>query len=124
MTIKLTSSPSRNSSITTRAGALPPELIIPIIVDSGVRFFKRHRHHDAFPGGQPISLDHNGRALLVHIAMSLVCGSKGCIGGGRNAMALHESLGKILGCFQSRGLLRGTENFQASGAENIHDALR
>ena len=86
-------------------------------------FFKRHRHHNAFAGGQAVSLDHNGRALLVHIAMSLVCGSKGCIRGGGNAVTLHERLGKILGCFQSRRLPRGTENLQAGGAESIHYAL-
>ena len=55
--------------------------------------------------------------------MCFLGGTKTGIRGGRNAVALHECLGKILGGFQLSGLPRRAKDFQAVGAKCVHDAV-
>ena len=74
---------------------------------------QRHRDHYAFSCRQAISLDDDGRAFLVHVTMGFVSGIESSIGGGGNAVALHESLGKILGGFQLRSLPGRDRKFSA-----------
>ena len=129
-TMKLASSPCRNSSITTRA---PPSLCVTpsgLIVrrqhelDGLVRLVQAHGHHHALAGGQAVGLDHDGRALLVHIGVGRRRVGEGFVLGRRNAVALHEGLGEGLGAFQLRGGLGRAEHAQAVRAELVHHAGR
>jgi hypothetical protein len=69
MTMKLASSPSRNSSITTRAPASPSLLPVSIMSTAAWASSSGHRHHHALAGGQAVGLDHDGRALGIDIGM-------------------------------------------------------
>ncbi|MNN32543.1 hypothetical protein D3C81_1462660 [compost metagenome] len=93
-------------------------------VDRGVGLFQRHRHHHALARGQAVGLDHDRRALRVDIGMRLGGVREGLVGGGRDAVALHERLGEVLGRFQLRSRLARPEDAQALGAEDIDDAGR
>jgi hypothetical protein len=99
MTMKLASSPSRNSSMTTRAppsprsrpaasGRSPHALLQP----SG--------HDDALAGGQTVGLDDDRRALRSTWAWARPVG-EGRVGR-RDAVAHHEGLGEGLGALQLR----------------------
>ena len=91
-------------------------------VDGSVRFGERHRHHNPLASSQSVSLDDNGGALRINVGMSGRDISKGLIFRSRDAMALHEVLGKGLGAFQLRRLLRRAEDAQAARAELVHHA--
>ena len=93
-------------------------------VDGLVRFDQRHRHHHALARCQPVGLDHDGRALGVHIGMGLRRVGEGLVLGRGNAMALHEGLAEGLGAFELRGLLRRTEDGQTMGTELVHHTGR
>ena len=61
--MKLASSPSRNSSITTRAPALAEGVAAEHVGDRGLGFGQGHRHDHALAGGEAVGLDHDRRAL-------------------------------------------------------------
>ena len=81
-----------------------------------------HRHDHALAGGQAVGLDDDGRALRVDIGVRGVGVGEGFEGGGGDAVALHETLGEILGAFELRGLARRAEDRQARRAEGIDHA--
>ena len=72
-TMKLASSPCRNSSITTRAPpalcATPSLLSQQHEVDRLVRLVERHRHDHALAGGQAVGLDDDRRARAVDVGV-------------------------------------------------------
>ena len=86
-----------------------------------VRFFQGHGHDHALARRQAVGLDDDGRAVLVDEGVGRLGVGEGFIEGRGDAMALHEVLGKSLGAFQLRGLLRGAEDAQATGPELVHD---
>lgn len=91
-------------------------------VDGAVRFFQRHRHHHTLAGGQAVGLDDDGGAFAVHVGVCLGRVAEGLVFGGRDAVALHEGLGEILGRFELRGGAGRPEDAQALGAEQVDDA--
>ncbi len=95
-------------------------------VDRLVRLGQRHRDDDALARRQAIGLDDDRRAvflmLSVHITVSRSGIAEGLVGGGGDAMALHEVLGEGLGRFELRGRLGRAEDAQAAGAELVHHA--
>ena len=122
MTMKLASSPSRNSSMTTRAPASPSLLPDSMSSMAACASARRHGDDDALAGSQAVGLDDDGRALLVDVGMC--CGRLGKSGEfrGRDVVAGHEVLGEILRGFELRGFLGRAENLQAAGAEDVDHA--
>ncbi len=92
------------------------------VVDGGMGFVGSLRHHHALACGQAISLDDDGRAVLVHIGMRCRSVFEGGVGGGGNVVPRHEVLREGFGAFELGGGARRTENFQAAGAKAIDDA--
>ena len=90
-------------------------------VDSRVGLVQGHRDHDAFAGGQAVSLDHDRRATVINVDMGSERVGKRLVGGCRDAMAHHERLGEILGAFELCGGACRPENGQAAGTEGIDD---
>ena len=93
-------------------------------IDRVMGFLQRHGHHHALAGSQTIGLDHDGRADLVDVGMRCRRIAEGIEGCRRDAVALHEGLAEGLGAFQLRSRLRGAENAQAVGTEQVHHAGR
>ena len=93
-------------------------------VDGGMGLVERHGDDDALAGGQAVGLDHDRRALGLHMGMGRGSVREGGVGGGGDAVAHHEGLGKGLGAFQLGGGLGGAEDAQAVGAELVHHPCR
>jgi hypothetical protein len=93
-----------------------------IIVDGGVRFVERHRHHHALAGGQAVGLDDDRRALGVDVGVGRGGVGEGLVLRGRDVVADQELLGEVLGAFELGGGLGRPEDRQAGGAEGIDHA--
>ncbi len=89
-------------------------------VDRLVRFGECRRDHHALAGGEPVGLDHDRRALAVHVVVRGRGVSEGCMARGWNRVPRHEALGELLGGLELRGGLRGAEDAQALGAKRVH----
>ena len=87
-----------------------------------MRLGQRHRHHHALAGGQPVRLDHNGRAFSLDISVRSQRVAEGFVIRRWNAVTLHEGLGKSLGTLQLRRGPGGAKNPQTVGAEFVHNA--
>ena len=87
-----------------------------------MRLAQRHGHHHALAGCQAIGLDNDGRTLFIDIGVRCSGIGEGLVFGGRNAVALHESLGESFGAFQLRCGLGRAKNAQPVGPEFVHDA--
>ena len=94
------------------------------IVHGAVRGFNIHRDDDALAGGKAVGLDDDRRAFFVKIGVSLLGIRERFVVRRRNAVALHEGLGEILGAFQLCGFLRGAEDGKTFAAEDVHKPLR
>ena len=102
-TMKLASSPSRNSSMTTWSPAAPkrPANMASAVCDG---FVGASADDHALAGGEAAGLDHDAaRAARAPTSASKVVAREGRVGGGRNAVALEEFLGEGLGAFELRG---------------------
>ena len=93
-------------------------------VDGGVRFLRGRRDDHALAGGQPVGLDHDGRALRVDVGMRGGGIGEGAEGRGGNVVARHELLGEILRAFELGGGLGRAEYLQPGGAEGVDHAGR
>ena len=91
-------------------------------VDSGVGLFQRGGDHDALAGGQAVGLDHDRGAFLINMGVGQGRIGEGLVAGGRDVVPDHEGLGVVLRAFQLRSGFGGAEDFQATGAEHVHDA--
>ena len=112
ITMKLASSPSRNSSMTTRASGTKRVVISEHHVDCCVGFSEGESHHDAFAGSKSVRLDHNRSAFRIDIGVRSCGISEGLVLGSGDAMAFHERLGEILRRFKLSGSLRRPEDFE------------
>ena len=87
-----------------------------------MRLGQCHGHHHAFASRQAIGLDDDGRTLRIDVSMGRRSVGEFGVARGRDAMALHESLGVGLGAFQLRRSLGGPEDAQATRAKSVHHA--
>ena len=120
--MKLASSPSRNSSITTRAPASPKR---PASIASRGRdgFVGRRADHDALAGREAVGLDHDRRAAArAPRPRRSVASVNVRIGGGRDAVARAEILGEGLGALELRRRAARAEAAQAGRRERVDDA--
>ena len=69
-----------------------------------------HCYHDAFAGGQTVSLHDNRHTFFVQIGMGRSGVRKGFVLCSRDAMTLHEGLGIRFGAFQLSSRLGGAKN--------------
>ena len=81
-------------------------------------------HHHALASGQTVGLDHDRGALLLDVGMGRHRVGESLVGRGRDAMALHEGLGKGLGALQLRCRSGRAEDAQTMGPKLIHHAGR
>ena len=93
-------------------------------VDGLVCLGRGHRHHHTFASSQAVGLDHNRRALRVHIGMGQRSVGEGLVLRSRNVVALHKCLGESLRAFQLGRKPGGTKHTQAMGPEFVHDTRR
>ena len=104
------------------AGARVPEFMaFEHHVDRFVGGVFRHRDDDALPGGEAVGLHHDRSALLRDVFVRGGGIGEAFVVGGGNAVALHESLGEVLGAFELRRGARGPEDAKTPGAELVHD---
>ena len=89
-----------------------------------MRFGKRHGHHHALAGSQPVRLDDDRRTLGIDVTVGFSGVGKSGKSRRRNLVPGHEALGKILGGFQLCRLAGRPENLQSSRAEKIDDTCR
>ena len=98
--MKLASSPSMNSSITTRGPrssyCTPSVLPGEHGVDGGVGFVRGHRHHHALAGSQAVGLDDDRRTFGVHQAWAAAESANVWYPGRRDLVADQELLAKSL----------------------------
>ena len=117
--MKLASSPSRNSSITTRAPAVAEGVAGEHVAHRGLGFGQRHRDDHALAGGQAIGLDHDRRAFFADVGQRRIdIGMHGVVRG-RDAVAREEFLGEGLAAFELRRGGGRPEDAQALGAEAV-----
>ena len=118
MAMKLASSPSRNSSITTLSPALPkrPSNIARVVVDG---FLGRGADHHALAGGEAIGLHHERRLLCAHPCRIEALARERAVGGRGDAVALEEILGECLRAFELRREAARAEAAQAGRLEGI-----
>ena len=90
------------------------------VVNRRMGFLQTGGNHHAFACGQTIGLDHDGRALRIHISVSRSRVFKDLVDSCRNLVALHEGLGKSLGALQLRGSTGRTKDAQTMGTEFVH----
>ena len=120
--MKLASSPSRNSSITTRAPALPKALSASMSVIAASASASVIATITPLPAARPSALITIGAPLSrTYSSASSTCGVHRVVRGG-NAVAGEEILGVGLAAFQLRGGGGRAEDAQAFGAEAIDDA--
>ena len=77
-------------------------------------------HHHPLAQGQPVRLDHDGRALFLNIGQRLVQFGKGFIPGGRDVVFLHQFLGKRLAGLDDGGVGPGAEGGYARPLQGVH----
>jgi len=87
-----------------------------------VGFVQRHRHDDALARRQAVGLDDDGGAAAVHVGVGGGRVGEGLVGRCRDAVALHEVLGKGLGAFELGGGFRRAKDAQATRTELVDDA--
>ncbi len=116
MTMKLASSPSRNSSITISSPASPKR---PASMDSAAATASAAVCGDdhALAGGQAAGLHHDGHGLRGQPRGIEIRARELAVARGGNAMAHQEFLGEGLGAFQLRRGLCWAEAGQATRAE-------
>ena len=84
-----------------------------------MRFVKIGGNDHALARRQAVGLDDDGCTAFVHILMRGLGIGESLVARGRNAMALHERFGKILGAFELRRPLRRAEYPEARRLECI-----
>ena len=93
-------------------------------VDRRKRFLVRHRHDDAFSGGEPVGLDDDRSALFADVGLRLIRVGEVFVRRGRNMIRAAQRLGEFLRAFQlARGLCR-SECLEAGRVEIVDDARR
>jgi hypothetical protein len=120
--MKLASSPSRNSSMTTREPAAPKALPAEHVADRGLRLVQRHRHDDALARGQAVGLHHDRRADVAHVLQRQRDIVEHLVVGGRDAVPREEILGEGLAALELRGGARRPEDALPRGAKHVNDA--
>ena len=93
------------------------------VVDGRVGFVFGHRHHDALARGKTVGLDDDRSALGADVGVRGFGVGEAFVVGRRDALALHEGLGKVLGAFKLSGFLGRAEDRQTRGAEHVDHAL-
>jgi hypothetical protein len=91
-------------------------------VDRVVRLPRRHGDDDTLAGRQAVGLDHDRRALALHIGVGRGRVAEAFVLRRRDAVALHEGLGEGLGAFQLRCGPGRAEDAKAVGAELVDHA--
>ena len=121
MAMKLASSPSRNSSMTTLSPAGPKR---PANIACGGRdgFVGRRADHHALAGREAVGLDDQRRALRAHPAGVEARAREGGVGRGRDRVAAQEVLHEGLRALEPRGEPARAEAAQARGLEGVDDA--
>src|SRR5690606_10859627 len=92
-------------------------------VDGGMRLADIGGNHHALAGGEAVGLDDDRGAAALDVRMGRGGVGEGLVGGRRDAMALHEGLGEILGGFELRRRARRTEDLESARTEDVDDSL-
>ena len=121
--MKLASSPSRKFFDDDACAGSAHAVVDEHHVDCGMSFRRGDCDDDALAGGQPVGFDDDRRALSVDVTMRRSGITKSRIRGGGYAMPHHETLGEILGAFELRCRLGGTEDAQTGCSEGVDDAI-
>ncbi len=91
-------------------------------VDRRLRLGDRRRDDDALAGGEPVRLDHDGRAARAHIGLRRRGLGEALIGRGRDGVRAAEILGEALGALEPRRRLARAERLDARRFEIVDDA--
>ena len=116
------SSPSRNSSITTWEPAAPEGVAGEHVGHGRFRLVPGPGDHDPLAGGQAVRLDHDRRPDLLDEVQCRLHFGEDLVGGGRNAVLLHDILGKRLARLNEGGILAGAEDLQVVILEQVDNA--
>ena len=92
------------------------------LVDRGERFRDRHRDDDALPGREPVGLDHDRRALRLHIGARRRGIGEAPVARGRDVKPRAEVFHEALRAFEPRRRRRGAEGLDARFLEPVGEA--
>ena len=86
----------------------------------GFGFLQRHRHDNAFPGGQAVGFDNDRRAFLAQVSQRRFDFGEVLVLRRRDLMARKKIFGEGFRAFQLRGAFGWAEDFQTGGAESVN----
>jgi hypothetical protein len=90
---------------------------------TAARLCQCQRHDYALAGSQAVSLDHDGRALSIDVGVRRSGIGERPMASSGNAVLDHEVLGEVFRAFELSAAAGRPEDFQARGAEGIHDPV-
>ena len=82
----------------------------------------RHGDDDALAEREAVGLDHDGDGAALHVFERGVDVVEDLVGGGGDAVLLHEALGEDLAALYLGGALEGAEGGYAGLVERVHHA--
>ena len=83
---------------------------------------QRLGHDDALASGQAVGLDDDGSTLAAHVLGAGLLVGEAAVGGGGNAGAAHDLLGKLLGALHLGGVAVGAKARDARRTHGVGNA--